>query len=231
MKLSVAIPTYEYHGCGVDFLDFQFRKFETQTFKDFEIVISDHSINDDIEKFCKENMYNLKIKYIRNKKDRGSSSANVNNAILESSGDIIKIIFQDDFLYDEKSLEYTVNAFNDNTNWLVSGCVHTKDDGASFFNHMIPMYNDQIYYPKNTISSPSVLSIKNSDEKILFDERLIWMMDVDYYKRAFDKFGLPNVLPTTTVVNRIWEYQLSSTMSGDRKNEEVSLVKEKFQND
>ena len=48
MRMSVAIPTYESRGRGNEFLDDLFRTLEIQTFKNFEVVISDHSKNDDL---------------------------------------------------------------------------------------------------------------------------------------------------------------------------------------
>ena len=50
--LSIATPTYESFGRGIEFLKTQFDKYLEQTFKDFEVVISDHSKNNEIEKFC-----------------------------------------------------------------------------------------------------------------------------------------------------------------------------------
>jgi glycosyltransferase involved in cell wall biosynthesis len=51
MKVSVAIPTYEYYSRGVEFLDDMFRTISQQTLKEVEIVVSDHSLDGKIEKF------------------------------------------------------------------------------------------------------------------------------------------------------------------------------------
>ena len=50
-KLSVAIPTWESYGRGSEFLDDLLSTIEIQHFKNFEVVISDHSQNDD-KTFC-----------------------------------------------------------------------------------------------------------------------------------------------------------------------------------
>mgnify|MGYP001217898934 FL=1 len=42
MKLSIAMPTWESRGRGVEFLDDMFRTIEIQTMQPDEIVISDH---------------------------------------------------------------------------------------------------------------------------------------------------------------------------------------------
>ena len=229
MKLSIAIPCYESHGRGVEFLDFQFYKLKSQTFKDFQVVLSDHSINNDIEDFCKKEMGNLDIKYLRNEKSRGSSPANTNKAIKNCDGEIIKIIFQDDFLWSKNSLKKTVDFFKDDDQWLISGCIHTFDDGKTFVGQMKPYYHDLIYLGKNTISSPSVLSIRNSSETIFFDERVDWLMDVDYYKSLHDKFGPPKILNEITVVNRDWGMQMSKKTTHEAKMAEEALVREKYE--
>lgn len=209
--LSICIPTYEMRGFGHVFLRQSFDVLTEQTFKDFNVIISDHSDNDLIENLCKEYGNKLKIEYCKNTKDRGNSSANINNAIRMADGKIIKILFQDDFLYDKNSLKNIVDNFDlSKDKWLITACIHTKD-GVTFFKSLIPKYNNLIHLGNNTISSPSVLTIKN-DEPILFDEKLIWLMDCDYYKRCFQRFGKPKIIQETNVVNRIGPHQISNTL-------------------
>ena len=51
-EISVCIPTYEYKGEGVKYLDELFKSLSTQTFQDFDVVISDHSKDNEIMNFC-----------------------------------------------------------------------------------------------------------------------------------------------------------------------------------
>ena len=106
MKVSIACPTFEYYGRGVEVLDDMFRTIANQTLKDLEVVVSDHSKIDVIKDFCEENVYNLDIKYFRNENGRGNPSINTNNAIDNCSGEIIKIFQQDDFFYEKFIDEY-----------------------------------------------------------------------------------------------------------------------------
>lgn len=212
MKISICIPTYEMHGLGVEFLSYSFDILVKQTYKNFDVIISDHSKNDNIENLCKEYSTKLNINYYRNFDNIGNSSANLNNAIKKSKAEIIKILFQDDFLYNENSLEETIKTFDiKKDKWLVSACEHSKN-GTDFYRPFFPKYNKNIYLGENTISSPSVLTIKN-DNPLLFDENLIWLMDCDYYKRCYDMFGKPKILNTITVVNRVGDHQVSNTIS------------------
>lgn len=206
--ISICIPTYEMNGKGHIFLKDSLKIISNQTFKDFNVIISDHSKNNLIENLCKVYTNKLNIKYFKNSDNIGSSSANINNAIKKADGGLIKILFQDDFLLNEKSLEEIVKNFDINKDrWLITACEHTKD-GKNLFRPFYPRYNNLIQFGKNTISSPSVLTIKN-ENPLLFDERLVWLMDCDYYKRCYDKFGDPKILNKINVVNRIGKHQIS----------------------
>ena len=227
--ISVAIPTYESHGRSAEFARFQFEKFLIQTYKDFEVVISDHSKDNIIKDICEEYKDKLNISYIRNEERHGLSSYNINNAIKYCKGEIIKFLWFDDFLWDKYSLQFTYEAFSPDTKWLVSACEHTRDDGKTFYRPFYPRYNNKIYLGNNTISSPSVLSIKNTEDKIYFDDRLIWLMDVDYYKRLHDLYGPPTILNKITVVNRDHPDQLSHTMDPKIKEGEFYMMLDKYE--
>ena len=149
MKVSVACPTFEYYGRGVEVLDDMFRTISNQTLKDVEVVVSDHSRTDEIEDYCNENEHDLNIKYLRNENGRGNPCINTNNAIDNCTGEIIKIFQQDDFLYDTEALEKMYNVMsNSSEKWFVCGATHTRDDGHTFFNPMFPRWDDQmmLYY-------------------------------------------------------------------------------------
>lgn len=229
MKVSVCIPTYAMQGQGINFLSVAIKSVAIQQeVEDIEIVVSDHSIGDEVKDLC-SSYPNLNIKYIRNENNRGSSSANLNNALCHASGDIIKILFQDDYLHTPYSLKRVCEGFETpSVYWVVVGTVHTTD-GRYYYNQIIPRYNDSMHLGVNTISSPSVLAIRNKDV-LEFDENLIWLMDVDYYKRLFDKYGSPEVIEDPLVINRLWEGQISNTkITQDLKTKEVDYLKKKFQ--
>ena len=77
---------------------------------------------------------------------------------------------------------------------------------------MFPRWNDKILEGKNTISSPSVLSIKRECfDKVKFDKNLVMMMDCDYYYNLRENFGDPIILDDVLITNRIHQNQISST--------------------
>ena len=94
---------------------------------------------------------------------------------------------------------------------MITACEHTKD-GSSFIRPFYPKYNRFIQFGYNTISSPSVLTIKN-ESPLFFDENLLWLVDCDYYKRCYDKFGKPKILNKINIVNRIGAHQITNTVA------------------
>jgi glycosyltransferase involved in cell wall biosynthesis len=223
--ISICIPTYEMKGKGTEYLEYSFNILYHQTFKNYEIIISDHSELNSIKDLCDEWKTLLNIVYIKNDYKRGNSSANINNAIKNAKGEVIKILFQDDFLYDEHSLEKQIECFKGG--WLVTACCHYN--GNQIYKPFYPKYHDHIQYGHNTISSPSVLMFENKDI-IEFDDDLIWLMDVDYYKRLYNKFGLPNICNYISVVNREHEHQVSNTLATKEKQQkELEYIIQKYE--
>jgi hypothetical protein len=226
--ISVCIPTYEMNGKGAEYLEYSFNILYQQTFKNFNIIISDHSKTNLIKDLCNKWETVLNIYYIKNEYKRGNSSANVNNAIKNAKGDIIKILFQDDFLYNETSLENQIKNFeSQNKYWLATACCDYN--GEELYNINYPYYHDEIQYGRNTISSPSAIMFRN-ENIIEFDENLIWLMDVDYYKRLYDKFGLPSICNEIAVVNRVHKDQVSHTLATNEiQQQEFNYIKEKYE--
>ena len=204
MKVSVAVPTFEYYGRGVEFLDDMFRTISIQTLKDVEVVISDHSIDDAIKDYCDLNEYNLDIKYYRNEEGRGNPGVNTNAAIDHCTGEIIKLFYQDDFFYDTEALEKMYNAMNNSSEkWLVCGAIHTIDDGKSFFNPMHPRWDEKmmLYPGYNFIGGASVLSIKQ-EVKTRFDIDTVMLLDVDFYYHCMLEYGMPILYGDLLIGNR-----------------------------
>lgn len=224
MRFSIVIPTWEQHGYGTPFFKQLLTSINSQSYKDFEVVVTDQSQNDDIKKVC-EDFENLNILYLKNNEKRGNSPANLNNGLKNAKGEIIKIMFQDDFFVDKESLTIIDRKFKENSwGWLVNGCCHTNN-GQNFFRYMIPSWNDKILEGNNTISSPSVLSFLNQDINY-FDENLTMMMDCDYYYSLYKRYGLPCFLENCLIANRLHNFQISR-MYNKSLEEEINIIKNK----
>ncbi len=221
-KISVCIPTYEMNGAGKYVLKRNLDILLKQTFTNFEVVISDNSENDEIKHLCDNDDYKtLNIKYFKN--PRKGMAQNTNEAIKNAKGEIIKILYMDDYLAGNDSLQKIKDNFKGY--WMVTGCEH--DDGTRKYNPHYPKYNKYIYLGKNTIGSPSVLSIKN-ENMLLFDEKMTWLLDCDYYKRLHDKYGNPSILNEINVVIGTSKNQITHILPSKTKRKELFYMAKKY---
>ena len=226
--LSIAIPAYGYNGKGAEFLKHNLEILTNQTFKYFEVVISDHSEDDTISDIVSQYERLLNIKYHKYDKGRGFISPNLNNAMRHCTGKWIKILFQDDFLYGNDSLEIQAKELHSNPNieWAMTRFYHSNT-GKDLYRYYIPSWNNLIWTGDNTMGCPSGMTLRNEDV-IFFDENLNWLVDVDYYKKMFDKHGEPWIIHKPTYVNRTHGTGLSSTTSTEVKNKERQIVNGRY---
>jgi len=231
MKVSIAIPAFEYYGMGIEVLDDMLRTISYQTLKDVEVVISDHSVSDDIENFCIQNEYDLNIKYIRYEKDRGNPAINTNSAIDNCTGEIIKIFQQDDFFYDTEALEIMYREMTQSSQkWFVCGAIHTRDNGHSFFHPMLPRWDDKIILEDqhNFIGGVSVLSIKQ-EVKTRFDPNVRMLLDVDFYYNCMLNYGMPILYQDILIANRVRDTNtLMSEITHEETMEEFKYCHKKY---
>jgi len=227
-RISVAIPCYEMGGCGVDMLEFSFNKLIHQSLQDFETVITDHSQDNLIEKLCDSWEGVINIKYFKNTEKRGSPTSNTNLGIAKSEGEIIKLLCQDDYLYDEQALQIIDKNFASDVNWMATSYLHTTDR-ARLYNKHVPRLSDNIAL-KNLLGTPSAFTIRNGVD-VWFDENLSWFYDGDFYRRMVQKFGNPKVIDKITMVNYLHADQVTNTIANHAlKNKEQQYVTEKMKN-
>lgn len=227
-KVSICIPTTEliYSDgtvMGPHMLNHLLKSISTQTYKNIEIIISDQSKTDIIEKEC-GNWDNLNIYYYKNDSGRGSAAKNLNYSFTKASGDIIKPIFQDDFFYTNTSIEYIVNNLGSNK-WGFFGTYHCNENYTqNLIRPMSPIWEDpiKILSGVNTVSGPSVMFFENNYN--FFDENLGWLNDVEFYYRLFKKYGLPLLLPYQKVVQRLRSEGVSNTLDLELKSQEEKYV-------
>ncbi len=163
-----------------------------QTFEDYEIVIT----------------------------KEGKMAENTNAGIKKAKGELIKILFMDDYFTHKNALQVIVDSFKGQ--WLASGCKHDPGDNPHW-----PRWNDKMIEGMNTIGSPSVVTIKN-EEPLLFDENLGWLLDCDYYQRMYDKYGEPVFLNDINVTIGIGEHQATNLMGDKVKIKEQEYLYAKY---
>lgn len=184
--ISIAIPYYSKMDNAEFFMKRLLESIKMQTFKDYEIVIT----------------------------EEGNASENTNAAIKKSKGDLIKVMYMDDYFTDKNCLKEIVQAFKQETKWLINGCN----------NNMIPYYTGDIHQGNNKLGSPSCLTIRKGCE-VEFDTSLRWLLDCDFYKKMYVKYGLPSILIGNYVTIGEGDHQATHTLSTLEKQAEVDLLR------
>lgn len=209
-EISVCIPTYEYNGEGVKYLDELFESLSTQTFQDFDVVISDHSQDELIINYCRDTEYNFEITYIQNSNGRGYQSTNTNCALENAEGKILKIIYQDDLFVDDQALEKIKNAFDEtNCKWLFHGFTHTTD-GIETHRDCVPRWTDMMLEGRNLLGSPSCVAMLN-ECKMYMDENIKLLIDTELYHRMRMEHGVPEIISDILIANREHSGRTSSS--------------------
>lgn len=226
-EISVCIPAYAMGGQGAGFLAESLQILSHQTHPDFEIVVSDQSDDSAVAEVCAQFSSSLDIRHVWNRDGLRQASANVNFAMDHASGAILKILFQDDYLNGNRVLQDISEAMkNGDAAWLLCGSGVSRN-GGPLERAMVPQLGPKLHFGKNTVSSPSVLAMRRSCLE-RFDENLIWLMDVDIYKRLWDAHGDPVILPEPLVINRLHEGQVSAGVSKAVRQKELRYMRRKF---
>jgi len=204
-EFSIAIPAHDRGKNGPQWMRELLDSLERQTCQDFEVVVSDQSKNDNIMEVCQE--YDLDFTYIKYEGD--VPCENINIALDNCEGRIIKIMFSDDIFMRKDALERIKKEYDSNDcKWAFSGFANW-DPGTDYFDEKVPEWREKTLEGNNHLSSPTVVSFLN-DCKQEFDVNLKLLLDVDFYHRMRWRNGKPNIIPEVLVANRDHDDRISS---------------------
>ena len=203
-EFSIAIPTHDRGENGPKWMKELLDSLQQQTCQDFEVVVSDQSKNDNIMNVCQE--YDFDFTYIRY--EGSVPCENINIAVDNCEGRIIKIMFSDDIFMRKDALERIKYEYDTCLcKWAFSGFANW--DGDQYFDEKLPEWREKTLEGNNHLSSPTVVSFLN-EYKQEFDVNLKLLLDVDFYHRMRWKNGLPNIIPEVLVANRDHDDRISS---------------------
>jgi len=189
-KVSICIPTYNQTVYLAKVLDTVF----SQTFTDFEVIISDDSTTSDVKQLV--DLYagkTDKIKYFHHHQALGSPQ-NWNFSIQQAKGDYIKIMHHDDWFFDANSLSNFVKLITERSdiNFAFSAAKVEFPSGKARI-HSISHEQFELIKKKpatlfeaNIIGGPSSVIFKR-EIGVLFDLHLKWLVDVEFYYEILKK--------------------------------------------
>jgi glycosyltransferase involved in cell wall biosynthesis len=181
--VSICIPTYQ----QTIYLERCLKSILSQDFKDFELIISDDTANDTIEKFAAATLGSTPYQYFKNKPALGTPE-NWNAAIHKAKGKYIKIMHHDDFFTDSKSLGIMVSTienqkldflFSQTDVWHINSDLHHLHKISDNAFKLIVQQPLLLFF-KNIIGAPSTTLYKK-ELSLAYDKKFKWLVDVDLY--------------------------------------------------
>lgn len=179
-KVAICIPYFD----DIASLKRLLESIQFQSYKEYFVIVTDDGEDQEAQKLVES----CGFRYYRNIKRLGPT-ANCNRAIRfaeKYSPQYIKVMHQDDYFTEKESLEALVRMldYNPGADLAFSGTI--QNDGETLFERYISSeenerlkcgYNYLLY--ANVIGGPSSVIVRNRSIKL--DERLVWLVDVDWY--------------------------------------------------
>lgn len=220
-KISVIIPTYEYDGMAKFFVGRLLTSIQSQTYQNFEVIVSDHSQDGVVRTVCEE--FPLSIAYLHNSENRGNSSANMNFGLRHATGDVAKVMHMDDFFTSTKALELIAECLREapDISWGVLGFSHFLDEAVEAQRPIVPSLT-------STLGCPSVSFFRRKGGNFdLFDPNLIVINDHDMHQTLLLKYGRPAVIPDSCVGIGVTGRQVSKILPKERETAEAAYFLQK----
>src|SRR5258706_15839464 len=102
--VSICIPAYQEAALLYRALESVF----SQTFSDFEVIVTDDSETSVVQDLIARDFRDPRLKYLRNK-ERLDSPNNWNKSIDLATGELVKMLHQDDWFSSNYSLQHYVS--------------------------------------------------------------------------------------------------------------------------
>lgn len=148
----------------------------------------------------------------------GKMAENTNSGLRQARGEFIKILYLDDYFSNELSLVNMVNNI-DRYRWLICGTNNNPN----------PMWTSDIERGNNKLGSPSAMMFRNKlDDNLLFDEKMSWLLDCDYYIRMQERYGIPNIIWGDFVSLGQGDHQMTHILTDEEKLAEYRYMNEKY---
>jgi len=185
--VSICIPAYKH----IDYLERLLKSVSEQTFRDFEVIITDDSPDDAIEILLEKFNEDFVICYYKNKKPLGTPE-NWNEAIRKAKGTWIKLMHDDDWFVHENSLQnfYEAVLKNPGCSFFFSAYKNVEDHSGTIesvyltpFGNFLLSLNPLNLFKRQYIGNPSCTLIKK-DLNVWYDKDFKWVVDFEYYIRC-----------------------------------------------
>lgn len=188
--LSICIPAYKNTSHLARLLD----SVTQQSFRDFEVVITDDSPDDSVEQLVLTYKNSLPIHYSRNKQQLGTPE-NWNESIRHASGKWIKMMHNDDWFAHPDALDRFVQATREYPDcpFFFAAFQNVEEDTGkteivkcSFLDRWFLGLSTLHLFKRVYVGNPSCTLIRRDVDE-WYDKRFRFVVDFEFYIRCFKK--------------------------------------------
>ena len=190
--ISICIPAYK----RLDYLEKLLASIEIQTFRDFEVIVTDDSPDNSVQECCQQFEQKFTLHYYKNVSALGTPE-NWNEAIRRSSGKWIKMMHDDDWFTDAASLErfYQYTLRYPDCRFFFSAFRNVEEDSnitqtvrCKLPDLLMLRVNPLHLFRKVYVGNPSCTLIRR-DIPLFYDNRFKYVVDFEYYIRCIRYTG------------------------------------------
>lgn len=252
--VSICIPTYNGQKFIAEAMDAAIK----QTYRPLEIVVSDDASKDATLEIIKsfQNKTDIPIHIFTHKPS--GIGANWNNCIVNSNGEYIKFLFQDDTIESnciEKMVKYAVKSNNIGLVYSKRNFIYNENDKKNIewvklyenlhlswhknnivdgkINKGVVLLKDDslLSFPENKIGEPTAVLLKKEvfDTVGYFSEVLKQTLDIEFWYRLMKHYDII-FIDAKLVSFRLHEMQTTSVNMNEKLNEEDLFLKSMYDN-
>ena len=182
-SISICVPAYK----RTDYLSRLLDSVALQTYKNFEVIITDDSPDNSIEELCKTYTVQFELHYFKNTKNLNTPE-NWNESVRKSKYEWTKIIHDDDWFADKDSLLNYAEAISSqpNVDFFFSAYSNVYEGTgikqqiflSTFWKYVISG-NMETLISRNVVGPPSVTIYRKNS--ITYDHSMKYVVDIDFY--------------------------------------------------
>ena len=184
--ISICIPTYS----RVAYLQRLLASIAVQTFKDFEVIITDDTPGSEVQEVCAKYADAFTLSYYKNQPSLGTPE-NWNEGIRRASGKWIKLMHDDDWFATPGALQQFADTVREHpqSSFVFCRYANVYDETGKEEVVRLNQYrwkqllkDKATLFSSNIIGPPSVTMHLN-DRQHWYDRTIKWVVDIDFYIR------------------------------------------------
>jgi glycosyltransferase involved in cell wall biosynthesis len=210
--ISLCIPTYK----NPAYVERLLGSIVSQTYRDFEVVITDNSPDNSIEIVAGNFTERLPVRYYRNE-PAVNMGENFNRGLQKARGRWIKTMHDDDWFNVPDALEkFARVALKTDTKFIFCAYRDVYFPGGKVKEETLLGWKKEMLeedplnlFFRNVIGHPSTVMHIN-DPELLYDPTFNWVIDIDFYLSCLTKYPGFEYIPDLLVNISVDENQMSA---------------------